>query len=116
MACCAFAAFILGQLILAWKTLVEMVTGKSAAASPDLAVAWSPGAPAAPRAGAPNFLAPAFAAITLLLLAEGVAVLALGFGAAEAGDALSRFLADSPLCRGLPLVAVETPAGPWPRS
>ena len=100
MACCAFAAFILGQIVLAWQGLREMVTGKVAVVAPDAAVAWSPGlavADSAPR----RRLVPAFAAIALVICAEAGALAALGYGAARAAAYLPQAWANSPICRAL---------------
>lgn len=110
MACCAFAAFILGQFILAWRALVEMLTGK-AVVSRDAAVAWSPGVTPPRPARAPNLWKPAFAALSLALLAEAILVLALGFGVGEAKTAIGAW-ADSPICRALLPQSLEFSAGP----
>ena len=110
MACCAFAAFIFGQFVLAWRALVEMLTGK-AIVPRDLAVAWSPGVTSPRPARAPNSFKPAFAALSLALLAEAALVLAMGFGVGEAKAALNEW-ADSPICRALLPTSLEISAGP----
>lgn len=100
MACCAFAVYLLGQLLLPLAWLRDRLLGPPAPVA-SAAVAWSPGLPAAAPAGH-GWLQ---RGLWLLIGAEALALLA-GAAAARApaaAPALALYHAAMPaaLCRAL---------------
>lgn len=115
MACCMFAAFIVGHIVLMWRTIMERwFPARAAARAAALtASAWRPGMEMAPAVARPR------GGSRLLTRTAGIALIAIsvGYFAVQAKDAFERaddaqsfaVLLAQNICRVAPTPAAKPP-------
>lgn len=110
MACCAFALFLLSQLLLPLVSLRDRIFG-APEPKPDAAVLWTPGAAAAPQGRSSSrrigqTLAVAASFELALMTGFGIGAIGLVFGGPDAAALLADIEAiHTTICRALGIAA-----------